>query len=61
MGSHFLLQGIFLTQGLNPVLLRCRQILYHPSHEAAEKKDRVDSRYPPERWPAEGEQAATEN
>ena len=28
-GCHFLLQGIFLTQGLNPSLLHCRQILYH--------------------------------
>ena len=31
-GCHFLLQGIFLTQGLNPCLLcllRCRWILYH--------------------------------
>ena len=30
--AHFLLQGIFLTQGLNPWLLgllHCRQILYH--------------------------------
>ena len=27
--SHFLLQGIFLTQGSNPGLLHCRQILYH--------------------------------
>ena len=30
-GCHFLLQGIFLTQGLNPYLLclmYCRQILY---------------------------------
>ena len=26
---HFLLQGIFPTQGLNPHLLHCRQILYH--------------------------------
>ena len=25
---HFLLQGIFLTQGSNPDLLHCRQILY---------------------------------
>ena len=25
---HFLLQGIFLTQGLNLGLLHCRQILY---------------------------------
>ena len=29
MGSHSLHQGIFLTQGLNPGLLYCRQILYH--------------------------------
>ena len=31
-GSHFLLQGIFLTQELNLGLLHCRQILYHLSH-----------------------------
>ena len=29
VGCHFLLQGIFLTQVLNPGLLHCRQILYH--------------------------------
>ena len=28
MGSHSLLQGIFPTQGSNPGLLHCRQILY---------------------------------
>ena len=28
VGSHALLQGIFLTQGSNPGLLHCRQILY---------------------------------
>ena len=28
MGSHYLLQGIFQTQGLNPGLLHWRQILY---------------------------------
>ena len=32
-GSCFLLQGIFLTQGLNPSLLHYRQILYHLSHQ----------------------------
>ena len=31
--SHFLLQGIFLTQGSNLSLLHCRQILYHLSHQ----------------------------
>ena len=29
MGSHFLLQKLFLTQGSNPGLLHYRQILYH--------------------------------
>ena len=29
---HFLLQGIFPTQGSNLGLLHCRQILYHLSH-----------------------------
>ena len=33
MGCHFLLQGNFLTQGLNPGLLHCRQILYRLSHQ----------------------------
>ena len=28
MGCHALLQGIFLTQGSNPHLLYCRQVLY---------------------------------
>ena len=30
---HFLLQGIFPTQGLNPGLLHCRRILYQMSHK----------------------------
>ena len=33
MGCHFLLQGIFPAQGLNPGLLHCRQILYCLSHQ----------------------------
>ena len=32
VGSHSLLQGIFLAQGLNTGLLHCRQILYYLSH-----------------------------
>ena len=32
VGSLFLLQGIFPTQGSNPGLLHCRQILYQLSH-----------------------------
>ena len=35
VGSFSLLQGIFLTQGLKPGLLHCRQILYQPSHKAS--------------------------
>ena len=31
-GCHSLLQGIFPTQGSNPGLPHCRQILYHMSH-----------------------------
>ena len=30
---HTLLQGIFPSQGLNPGLLHCRQILHGPSHQ----------------------------
>ena len=33
MGSHSLLQGVSLTQGLNLGPLYCRQILYHLSYE----------------------------
>ena len=32
VGSHSFLQRIFLTQGSNPGLLHCRQILYCQSH-----------------------------
>ena len=35
MGCHSLLQGIFPTQGLNPGLLHCRQILYSLSHHGS--------------------------
>ena len=35
VGCHFLLQGIFLTQGLNLHLLHCRQTLYHLSHQGS--------------------------
>ena len=33
VGCHFLLQGIFLTQGSTLGLLHCRQTLYHLSHK----------------------------
>ena len=35
VGCHFLLQGIFLTQGLSPRLPHCRKMLYHLSHQGS--------------------------
>ena len=35
VGSLSLLQEVFPTQGLNPGLLHCRQILYHLSQQGS--------------------------
>ena len=35
VSCHALLQGIFPTQGSNPVLPHCRQTLYHLSHQGS--------------------------
>ena len=35
MGSHYLLQGIFLTQGSKPDLVHCRQLHYHLRHQGS--------------------------
>ena len=35
VGCHALLQGIFLTQGLNPRLLHCRGSLHYLSHQGS--------------------------
>src|SRR5574337_516394 len=35
VGTCFLLQGIFLTQGLNPGLQHCRKILNQLSHQGS--------------------------
>ena len=35
VSCHALLQGIFPTQGVNPCLPHCRQILYHLSHQGS--------------------------
>ena len=35
VGCHALLQGILLTQGLNPGLPHCRRILYQLSHQGS--------------------------
>ena len=50
VGCHFLLQGIFPTQGLNPRLLHCRQppslhvILYQLSHQGSPGKIPITGR-----------------
>jgi len=36
VSSYFLLQGIFLTQGLNLGLPHCRQILYRLNHQESQ-------------------------
>ena len=35
VGCHFLLQGFFPTQGSNPGLPHCRQMLYRLSHQGS--------------------------
>ena len=40
VGCHFLLQGIFLTQGLNLDLPHCRQMLYRLSHQGRSLKEK---------------------
>ena len=35
IGQPFFSTGIFMTQGSNPGLLHCRQILYHLSHQGS--------------------------
>ena len=39
VGCHFLLQGIFPTEGLNPGLLHCRWILYRLNHQGSPKTE----------------------
>ena len=47
VGCLSLLQGIFLTQALNPGLLHCRQILYHLSHQGSQEMQGPAFRYRP--------------
>ena len=44
MGSLSLLQGIFPTQGLNPGLPHCRQILYHLSYHGGPYKQKTEAK-----------------
>ena len=41
VGCHFLLQGIFPTQGSNPGLLHCRQTPYPLSQDGLNKLNKV--------------------
>ena len=41
VGCHFLLQGIFPTQGSNPGLPHCRQTLYPLSHQGSPGVEKV--------------------
>ena len=43
VGSHSLLQGIFLTQGSNPGLPHCRRILYQLSHKESPFRGRYNN------------------
>ena len=36
VGCHFFLQGIFPTQGLNPGLLHCKQIIYRLNYKGSQ-------------------------
>ena len=45
VGSLSLLQGIFLTQGSNPGLLHCKQIVYQLSHQGSEHVKLVPIKY----------------
>ena len=50
VGCHFLLQGVFPTQGSDPGLPHCRQMLYRLSHQGSPKavdkyrRDKVKTR-----------------
>ena len=41
VGSLSVLQGIFPTQGLNPVLSHCTWILYHLSHQGSPSRKHI--------------------
>ena len=53
MGCHFLLQGIFPTQGSNPGLLRCRHTLHRLSHQGSPLKARSTITRPASCMPAQ--------
>ena len=44
VGCHSFLQGLFPTQGSNPSLLHCRQILYYRSYQRSKSQETWKSR-----------------
>ena len=50
VGCHSLLLGIVLTQGSNPGLLHCRQILYRLSHWGSPLKSGIEDNFIPLEW-----------
>ena len=44
VGCHSFLQGLFPTQGSNPSLLHCRQILYYQSYQRSKSQETWKSR-----------------
>ena len=44
VGCHFLLQGIVLTQGLNPGLPHCRKTLYNLRHQRSSLLEKCKSK-----------------
>ena len=45
VGCHFLLQGIFQTQGSNLGILHCRQMVYHLSHQGSQVRTALSTLY----------------
>ena len=58
-GCHFLLQGIFPTQGLNPGLLHYRQTLYYLSHQVFSAPTLISKGHPRILKPAIGQALQT--
>ena len=54
VGCHFLLQGIFPTQGSNLGLLHCRQILCHLGHQGSPTEHWYHLHFKDEESDAEG-------
>ena len=50
VGSHFLLQGIFLTQRSNLGLLHCRRIFYHLSYQRSPMSLRLGAKSYQKTW-----------